>query len=98
MVYLQENVRSTTHRRGRTWKPLGGSNFSQSTSTPSSLHCFKPTISEPLLEQVCADVRRGLPSTLRPSLPSPCLSLPLCIQRPATGVKGAGTTPWHAQA
>src|SRR5215213_9904249 len=36
---IQENVRSTTHRRGRAWKPLGGNSFSQSTSTPSSLHC-----------------------------------------------------------
>src|SRR5215208_1742826 len=36
---IQENVRSTTHLRGSTWKPFGGNSFSQSTSTPSFFHC-----------------------------------------------------------
>ena len=36
------------------------------------------------------DVRRGLLSTPKTSLPSPCLSLPLCIQRPAINDKMYG--------
>src|SRR5215213_2145458 len=94
---IQENVRSTTHRRGRTWKPLAGNSFSQSTSTPSCLHCpahdFRT--SELLLEQACVDVQRGLQSTPRPSLPSLCPSPHPCNQRLTTGVRGAGTTPWN---
>ena len=34
-----ENVRSTTHRLGNTWKPRGGNSFAQSTLTPSLCHC-----------------------------------------------------------
>src|SRR5215204_4328844 len=35
---IQENARSTIHRYGNTWKPGGGSSFSQSIFTPSLAH------------------------------------------------------------
>src|SRR5215211_2696446 len=47
---IQENVRSTTQRRGRAWKPLGGNSFSQSPCTPSLFSTVRLTTSELLLE------------------------------------------------
>ena len=44
---------------------------------------------------------RSSSSTLHPkafSVPSLYLSLGPCNQRPATGVKGVGTAPWHHRA
>jgi len=35
---IHENVRSTTHLLGNTWKPLGSSSFCQSTATTSLAH------------------------------------------------------------
>src|SRR5215204_4385532 len=41
---IQAIVRSTTHLLGKTWKPLGGSSFCQSTATPSSAHSLAQAI------------------------------------------------------
>ena len=41
---IQENVRSTTHLLGKTWKPLGGSRFCQSTAAPSLAHSLAQVI------------------------------------------------------
>ena len=38
MAYPRQKVRSTTHLRGRTQKPLGGINLCQLTSFPSLAH------------------------------------------------------------
>src|SRR5918993_1613865 len=69
---IQENVRSTTHLLGKTWKPSGGSSFCQSTATPSLAHSLAHAIRAPLWEQAFGDAPRDQRSTLTSFLPSPC--------------------------
>src|SRR5215217_9469556 len=69
---IQENVRSTTHLLGNTWKPGGGMNFCQSTATPSLAH----SLAHDFRTSSGAALRgRSRRSTLHPkafSIPSPC--------------------------
>jgi hypothetical protein len=41
---IQVNVRSTTHLLGKTWRPLGGSSFCQSTAAPSLAYSLAQVI------------------------------------------------------
>src|SRR5215208_4290202 len=60
---IQENVRSTTHLRGSTWKPLGGMSFSQSTFIPSLAHSLAHALST---SSGAALRARSTSSTLQP--------------------------------
>src|SRR5215204_924575 len=70
---IQAIVRSTTHLRGSTWKPLGGMSFSQSSATPSLAH----SLTHALSTSSGAGLRaRSTSSTLQPRVFS-TQSLPL---------------------
>jgi transposase len=87
---LRERLRA--RMRGRT-----GSLVAATASPNLPLHPLfstaQLTTSGLLLEQLCADVQRGPHSAPRPSPPNLYLSLHPCKRRPATSVKGAGTSP-----
>src|SRR5215208_2924822 len=87
---IQENVRSTTHLLGKTWKPSGGSSFCQSTATPSLAHSLAQDINSSL---GAGFFGRSTRSTLHPrvfSVPSPRLCPPHGSPPPATAEKGGG--------
>src|SRR5215204_5729121 len=69
---IQAIVRSTTHLRGSTWKPSGGSSFCQSTATPSLAHSAAHLINTPSGAGFLWGALRDPHSTPGSSRPSLC--------------------------